>query len=61
MTCKQCNKGFTCGCQKTTANDGSVVHKTCLTQYQAKISNVYPKTDSLTDKINTAYTNITKK
>lgn len=33
MNCKQCNKGFSCGCQKATAPDGSVVHKTCLNDY----------------------------
>lgn len=34
MNCKHCKKSFTCGCQKATASDGSVVHKTCLTDYQ---------------------------
>jgi hypothetical protein len=33
MNCKHCNKGFSCGCQKATAPDGSVVHKSCLTEY----------------------------
>jgi hypothetical protein len=61
MICKQCNKGFTCGCQKTTANDGSVVHKSCLTGYQTKISGVSSKTDLLTENIKNAYSNITKK
>lgn len=61
MSCKQCNKGFTCGCQKTTANDGAVVHKTCLTEYQRKISGVYAKSDPLTEKIKSAYSNITNK
>jgi hypothetical protein len=37
MNCKQCNKGFTCGCQKTKASDGSTVHKTCLKEYEAKV------------------------
>tara|TARA_B100000963_G_C22515448_1_gene620430 strand:+ start:167 stop:355 length:189 start_codon:yes stop_codon:yes gene_type:complete len=34
--CKQCNKGFSCGCQKTKAKDGSIVHKSCLTAYENK-------------------------
>jgi hypothetical protein len=45
MNCKQCNKGFSCGCQKTTAPDGSVVHKTCLTDYlnSKKLTNTSTK------------------
>ena len=34
--CKECGKGFSCGCQKTSAADGSLVHKTCLTAYNSK-------------------------
>jgi hypothetical protein len=34
MNCKHCDKGFSCGCQKTTAQDGSLVHKTCLSDYE---------------------------
>ena len=33
MNCKHCNKAFSCGCQKTIAQDGAVVHKSCLTNY----------------------------
>ena len=63
MNCKYCHKGFSCGCQKATANDGSVVHKTCLTEYQNKIRTSQPghKSDELTEKIKTAYSNITKR
>lgn len=39
MTCKNCNKAFTCGCQKRKAADGSNVHATCLTEYNNKIGN----------------------
>lgn len=37
MTCKKCNKAFSCGCQKTKASDGSTVHKTCLQEYEASL------------------------
>jgi hypothetical protein len=37
MICKKCNKAFTCGCQKTKAADGSIVHKTCLKEYEASV------------------------
>jgi hypothetical protein len=37
MTCKKCNKTFSCGCQKTQASDGSTVHKTCLGEYEAML------------------------
>ena len=33
MNCKHCNKGFSCGCQKTNVN-GAVVDKTCAADYQ---------------------------
>ena len=36
MNCKQCNKSFSCGCQKTKAFDGSIVHKTCVKAYEEK-------------------------
>ncbi len=39
MNCKECNKGFTCGCQKTKASDGTIVHKTCLKTYEEKVVN----------------------
>lgn len=45
MNCKECNQNFTCGCQKTTASDGSVVHKTCLTDYERKISSTRLKSN----------------
>jgi hypothetical protein len=61
MNCKHCGKPFSCGCQKTTAIDGSVVHKTCLTAYQNKISNTVAKSDKLTQNIKKAYKNITRK
>jgi hypothetical protein len=61
MNCKHCEKPFSCGCQKATANDGAVVHKTCLTTYQNKISGVVAKSDKLTQNIKKAYSNITRK
>jgi hypothetical protein len=61
MSCKYCNKAIVCGCQRATANDGSVVHKSCLTDYQKTLSNVHTKSDSLTEKLNTANLNITKR
>lgn len=33
MNCKYCNKGFSCGCQKTTIN-GVLLHKTCVKNYE---------------------------
>jgi len=38
MTCKNCGKSFSCGCQKTNATDGSTVHKSCLTEYTHKLN-----------------------
>ena len=29
MNCSKCNKVFTCGCQKNTLSDGSIVCKNC--------------------------------
>ena len=53
MNCKHCNKPFTCGCQKTKASDGSVVHKTCLPSYNAKLNvNISPLTKKLNDAKN---------
>ena len=45
MNCKHCNGRFTCGCQKSTAKDGSTVHKTCLKAYNNKFT---PSSDSFT-------------
>ena len=56
MTCVNCNKGFSCGCQKTKAADGKTVHKTCLNEYN---SNLNVKYDSLTKTINKAKSNLT--
>lgn len=39
MNCKHCGGGFSCGCQRSTAKDGSTVHKTCLKDYNNKITN----------------------
>lgn len=56
MTCKHCNRGFTCGCQKTKANDGNTVHKTCVKVYNGTTPNTKkhypPVADNLTRKIN---------
>jgi len=57
MNCAHCNKGFTCGCQKTKAADNKTVHKTCLTVYNIK-ANV--KSDPLTEKLNMAKLNLSK-
>ena len=61
MNCKHCGKKFTCGCQKTTASDGSVVHKSCLTAYNNKINKTVPKADTLSNQIKKANNNILKK
>jgi len=37
--CKHCNKSFSCGCQKTKASNGVIVHKTCLKQYEEALKN----------------------
>jgi hypothetical protein len=57
MNCAQCNKGFSCGCQKTKAADSKTVHKTCLTAYNNKIN---VKSDPLTEKLNIAKLNLTR-
>ena len=57
MNCVNCNKGFTCGCQKTKAKDGKTVHKACLTAYNGKFN---LKSDPLTKKLNMAKANITR-
>jgi hypothetical protein len=35
MNCVNCNKGFSCGCQKMTV-DGVVIHKTCQNEWNNK-------------------------
>lgn len=58
MACRSCGKGFSCGCQKTKAKDGSTVHKTCLKAYNSKISKGSTNVDPLTKKLNKATSNI---
>ena len=50
-SCAHCGQGFSCGCQKAKAPDGKIVHKACLTKYNAgkKVNN-----DPLTQKLNDA-------
>ena len=57
MNCAQCNKGFSCGCQKTKAADNKTVHKACLTAYNNKVN---VKSNPLTEKLNMAKLNLTK-
>ena len=33
MNCVQCNKPFTCGCQKHSVGNGVTIHKTCINAY----------------------------
>lgn len=40
MTCVKCNKAFSCGCQKTKASDGAIVHKTCKIAYETEKNTV---------------------
>ena len=56
MKCKYCNNSFTCGCQKITASDGAVVHKSCLSSYNKLQKN--PAYDSFTTQIMTATNNL---
>lgn len=35
MNCANCNKGFSCGCQKM-AVDGVTIHKTCQNEWNNK-------------------------
>ena len=59
MNCAKCNKGFTCGCQKTKAADGKIVHKTCLKDYNtANGGIVYGSTDSFTRQVQKAKENL---
>ena len=63
MNCKSCGKPFSCGCQKTRASDGHVVHKTCLTQYNGTLpesSTPAKNNDMLTNKIQKANQNLNR-
>jgi len=57
MNCAHCNKGFTCGCQKTKAADNKTIHKTCATVYNNKVN---VKSDPLTKKLNMARLNLSR-
>ncbi len=35
MNCANCNKGFSCGCQKMSVN-GVTIHKTCQNEWKNK-------------------------
>lgn len=37
-TCAHCSTAFSCGCQKITAVDGKMVHKTCKADYDIKVT-----------------------
>lgn len=37
MTCSNCAKILTCGCQKKIASDGTAVCSACIAQYEASI------------------------
>ena len=58
MKCSYCNKGFSCGCQKTRAANGKTVHKQCLGRYNMSTKNKPVNSDSLTSSINKARSNI---
>jgi hypothetical protein len=59
--CKYCGKGFSCGCQKTTASDGAIVHKTCKEKYEKNDFQPANTTSSgLTQLINKAQNNINR-
>ena len=59
--CKYCGKGFSCGCQKTKASDGAIVHKTCKNKYEQNNNQPANTTsDSLTQAINKAQNNLKK-
>lgn len=58
MSCKHCKKGFSCGCQKTKATDGSVVHKSCLTNYNNSLTKTASVRDPLTKQLTQAANNI---
>jgi len=57
--CKHCGKGFSCGCQKTKAKDGAIVHKTCKIAYEGlSTTKLKAKPDSLTKAIRKAQNNL---
>jgi len=61
MNCAQCNKGFTCGCQKTKAENGRIVHKTCLKDYNTVNGiKILVATDNLTKQVQKAKQNLNK-
>ncbi len=37
VNCNHCHKPFSCGCQKTTDDNGNTVHKGCVNQANAII------------------------
>jgi hypothetical protein len=39
MNCVQCNKPFTCGCQKHLVGNGVIIHKTCINEYNNSQTN----------------------
>ena len=57
MNCKHCGGKFSCGCQKSTAKDGSTVHKSCLKAYNNRVTN-QANLRSFTDTINFANRNL---
>ncbi len=61
MKCTHCNKGFSCGCQKTKGANGRIVHKACLKEYNAvngvKVSKA---TDNLTRQVQRAKQNLNR-
>tara|TARA_R110000851_G_scaffold96345_8_gene209128 strand:+ start:6065 stop:6250 length:186 start_codon:yes stop_codon:yes gene_type:complete len=61
MNCTHCNKGFSCGCQKTKAANGRIVHKGCLKEYNAANGvKVSKATDSLTRQVQRAKQNLNR-
>ena len=39
MNCSKCNRVFTCGCQKNTLADGSIVCKNCESESKNNANN----------------------
>lgn len=37
-TCSNCKKNLSCGCQKRTATDGKSVCSSCITSYEANLT-----------------------
>lgn len=40
MICTHCGTKLTCGCQKATASNGVLVHKSCKEIYEAKLKTI---------------------